>query len=56
MSFASALNILHPTLPYYLALTRHGLLRINQHSYEFYPVMNDSYNARPTTLGIPDQL
>ena len=37
MSFASALNILHPTLPYYLALTRHGLLRINQHSYEFYP-------------------
>ena len=37
MSFSSALNILHPTLPYYLALTRHGLLRINQHSFEFFP-------------------
>ncbi len=37
MSFASALNILQPTLPYYLALTRYGLLRINQHSVEFDP-------------------
>ncbi len=37
MSFASALNILRPTLPYYLALTRYGLLRINQHSFEFDP-------------------
>src|SRR4051812_3940797 len=37
MSFASALNILRPTLPYYLALTRYGLLRIDKNSFEFHP-------------------
>jgi hypothetical protein len=35
MSFATALNILRPTLPYYIALTKYGLLRIDQHSFEF---------------------
>ena len=25
MSFANALNVLRPTLPYYIALTRYGL-------------------------------
>jgi hypothetical protein len=37
MSFASTLNVLRPTLPYYLALTRFGLLRINRDAYEFHP-------------------
>jgi hypothetical protein len=37
MSFASTLNNLRPTLPYYLALTRHGLLRITPNAYEFHP-------------------
>ena len=37
MSFASALNILRPTLPYYAALTKYGLLRIDQNSFEFVP-------------------
>src|SRR5262249_22189401 len=37
MSLASALNILRPTLPYYLALTRYSLLRITQDSFEFFP-------------------
>ncbi len=37
MSFASALNVLRPTLPYYLALTKHGLLRITKESFEFHP-------------------
>ena len=35
MSFACALTILRPTLPYYIALTKYGLLRIDQHSFEF---------------------
>jgi hypothetical protein len=34
MSLASAMNVLRPTLPYYVALTRYGLLRINDHSFE----------------------
>jgi hypothetical protein len=37
MSFASALSVLRPTLPYYLALTRHGLLRLTRDAFEFYP-------------------
>jgi hypothetical protein len=37
MSFASALNLLRPTLPYYLALTRHGLLRITRDPSEYHP-------------------
>src|SRR5437763_1668351 len=37
MSFASALNVLRPTLPYYLALTRYGLLRLTKDSFEFHP-------------------
>src|SRR3984893_4957703 len=37
MSFANALNVLRPTLPYYIALTKYGLLRITDHSFEFNP-------------------
>ena len=37
MSFANALNILRPTLPYYVALTKYGLLRINRDAFEFHP-------------------
>jgi hypothetical protein len=37
MSLASALNILRPTLPYYLALTNYDLLHINNDSFEFCP-------------------
>jgi hypothetical protein len=37
MSFASALEILRPTLPYYLALTKYGLLRIDKDSFELCP-------------------
>ena len=37
MSFASALNVLRPTLPYYLALTKYGLLRITEDAFEFHP-------------------
>ena len=37
MSFASALNVLRPTLPYYLALVKYGLLRLTRDSFEFYP-------------------
>ncbi len=37
MSFASALNLLRPTLPFYVALTKHGLLRLNRNACEFYP-------------------
>ena len=37
MSFASALNVLRPTLPYYLALTKYGLLRITKDCFEFHP-------------------
>ena len=37
MSFANALSLLRPTLPYYLALTKYGLLRLTEHSFEFHP-------------------
>lgn len=37
MSFASALNVLRPTLPYYLALVKYGLLRLTRDSFEFHP-------------------
>ena len=37
MSFASALNVLRPTLPYYVALTKYGLLRITKDCFEFCP-------------------
>jgi hypothetical protein len=37
MSFASALNALRPTLPYYVALTKYGLLRITKERFEFHP-------------------
>jgi hypothetical protein len=37
MSFATALSVLRPTLPYYVALTKYGLLRITKDSFEFDP-------------------
>lgn len=37
MSFASALSILQPTLPYYLALKKYDLLHINKDCFEFQP-------------------
>src|SRR5262252_7954124 len=37
MSFANALNVLCPTLPYYLALTKYCLLRITKDCFEFDP-------------------
>jgi hypothetical protein len=37
MSFANALSVLRPTLPSYLALTKYGLLRLTEHSFEFHP-------------------
>jgi hypothetical protein len=37
MSFANALNVLRPTLPYYVALTKYGLLRITRDCFEFDP-------------------
>ncbi|HYT89037.1 MAG TPA: hypothetical protein VEL76_10035 [Gemmataceae bacterium] len=37
MSFATALNLLRPTLPCYLALVKYDLLRITTHSFEFHP-------------------
>jgi len=37
MSFASALNVLRPTLPYYVALTKYGLLGITKDRFEFDP-------------------
>jgi hypothetical protein len=37
MSLASALNTLKPTLPYYLALTKLGLLRMTEHRFELHP-------------------
>jgi hypothetical protein len=40
VSLASALNILRPTLPYYVALTKYDLLHINDHSFEFRPHPN----------------
>jgi hypothetical protein len=46
MSFANALSVLRPTLPYYLALTRYGLLRITKDCFEFDP----NPAAPPVTL------
>ena len=37
MSLANALNILRPTLPYYLALTKYGLLRLGKNTFDFHP-------------------
>lgn len=37
MSFANALNALRAMLPYYIALSKYGLLRITNHSFEFHP-------------------
>jgi hypothetical protein len=37
MSFANALSVLRRTLPYYVALTNYGLLRITKDSFEFHP-------------------
>jgi hypothetical protein len=37
MSFAGAFTILRPTLPYYVALTKYGLLRLNANTFEFRP-------------------
>jgi hypothetical protein len=34
MSLASALNVLRPTLPFYMALTKYDLLHINCDSFE----------------------
>jgi hypothetical protein len=33
MSFANALTVLRPTLPYYVALTKYGLLRIDRDAF-----------------------
>ncbi len=35
MSFANALSVLRPTLPYYVALTKYGLLRLTRDRFEF---------------------
>jgi hypothetical protein len=37
MSFATTLDALRPTLPYYLALTKYRLLRISRDNFEFHP-------------------
>jgi hypothetical protein len=37
LSLASALNILHPTLPYYIALAKYDLLHLLADSFEFRP-------------------
>ena len=37
MSFASALHVLRPTLPYYMDLTKYDLLHISHDSFEFRP-------------------
>jgi hypothetical protein len=37
MGFANALSVLRPTLPYYVALTKYGLLRITKDSFQFDP-------------------
>jgi len=37
MSLASALNILRPTLPYYLALAKYDLLHLVANTVEFQP-------------------
>ena len=47
MSFASALNVLRPTLPYYVALTKYGLLRVTKDCFEFDPNPAAPPLARP---------
>jgi hypothetical protein len=37
MSFAGALSVLRPSLPYYFALAKYGLLRLTADSFEFCP-------------------
>src|SRR5271165_3280663 len=37
MSFSSALNLLRPTLPYYVALTKYDLLHLDAFTFEFHP-------------------
>jgi hypothetical protein len=37
MSFASTLDVLRPTLPCYLAVARHGLLRLSRDNFELHP-------------------
>jgi hypothetical protein len=37
MSFANALNILRPTVPYYIALAKYGLLCLTKDRFEFRP-------------------
>jgi hypothetical protein len=37
MSLASALSVLRPTLPYYIALAKYGLLRLNRAAFEYHP-------------------
>jgi hypothetical protein len=37
MSLASALNVLRPTLPYYIALTKYGLLRLDANTFQLRP-------------------
>jgi trehalose-6-phosphatase len=46
MSLASALNVLRPTLPYYLALTKYDLLHLDATTFEFRP----HPNAPPVAL------
>jgi hypothetical protein len=40
MSLAAALNVLRPTLPYYLALTKCDLLHLDATAFEFRPHPN----------------
>src|SRR5580693_8717755 len=37
MSLASALNVLRPTLPFYIALTKYDILHLDQHTFEYRP-------------------
>ena len=37
MSLANALNILRPTLPFYVALTKLDILHLDQHTFEYRP-------------------
>jgi hypothetical protein len=39
MSLASAPNVLRPTLPYYLALTKYDLLHLDTTIFEFRPYL-----------------
>jgi hypothetical protein len=37
MSFPNALSVLRPSVPYYVALAKYGLLRITNDSFQFCP-------------------